>query len=421
MNEVFLSYLWKFQLFTQPLFTSDGEEISVKNPGQKNQDAGPDFSFAIIKIGETIWAGQIEIHVKSSDWFKHNHQSNPKYKSVVLHVVYEDDLKKKRLNIPTLELKNRFDKKLFLNYQGFMSNMNWIPCETQITSIDRFKFFNFMSSMAIEKLEEKASKILAQIKENNYNIGQTFYEKLARNFGLKVNGEAFEMLAKSLPLKILSKHKNSLRQIEALLYGQAGLLENKFKDEYPLELQKEYGFLKKKFDLKNIPAHVWKFARLRPSNFPTIRISQFAGLIYHSSALLSLILETKKLENIKRYFTLNASEYWITHFNFDKESKASAKHFGTQATQLILINTVIPFLFVTSKIKAEDKYGERALKFLEAIDGEQNQIIRQWKKIGVNTNSAFFTQALLHLKKEYCDKKRCLDCQIGYELLKQSN
>lgn len=422
MNEIFLSYLWKFQLIKQPLYGTEGEEIIIKNQGEKNENAGPDFSNALIKVGDSLWAGNVEIHVKSSDWFKHKHQSDKKYQSVILHVVYQDDLKtneSKNINIPTLELKDSFDSGLFTKYQSFMNNLNWIPCEKQIKNINRFRFYYFMSRMAIERLETKAEKIQAKLENNQNNLEQTFYEQLARNFGFKTNGDAFEMLAKSLPVNHLAKHKSNIFQIEALLFGQAGMLNQNFKDAYPKLLQKEYEFLKKKFNLNPIPAHVWKFLRLRPSNFPTIRISQFAMLIYFSSALLSQIIESEELDQIRNYFSLSANDYWDTHFNFDKESKASKKKLGTQAINLIIINTIIPFLFVYGKLMDEDHHCQKALKFLEAIGGEQNQIIRQWRKIGVNTTSAFFTQALLHLKSVYCDQKRCLDCQIGHELLKQ--
>ena len=422
MNEAFLSYLWKFKLIKQPLYSTEGEEITIKKQGEKNDDAGPDFSNALIKIGDSLWAGNVEIHVKSSDWYKHKHQTDKKYQSVILHVVYEDDLQnndKKKLNIPTLELKNAFHPFLFLKYKSFMNNMHWIPCEKQIKNIDRFRFYYFMSRMAVERLEFKANNIHAQLENNQNNLEQTFYEQLARNFGFKTNGDAFEILAKSLPINYLAKQKSNLFQIEALLFGQAGMLNQKFKDAYPKLIQREYEFLQKKFNLKPISVHIWKFLRLRPSNFPTIRISQFAMLIYLSSALLSQIIEAENLDQVRNYFKLSANDYWETHFNFDKESTAKKKQLGTQSGNLIIINTIVPFLFVYGKLMGEDYHCQKALKFLEAVEGEQNKIIRQWKKMGINTTSAFYTQALIHLKSVYCDQKRCLDCQIGHELLKQ--
>lgn len=422
MNEAFLSYLWTFKLLKKRLYSTEGEEIVIKKQGVKNVDAGPDFSNALIKIGDSLWVGNVEIHVKSSDWYKHKHQNDEKYKSVILHVVHVDDLQdntKKKLNIPTLVLKENYDAYLFLKYESFMNNMNWIPCEKQFKSINRFRIYYFMSRMAIERLEYKSDKIQAQLKNNKNNLEQTFYEQLARNFGFKTNADAFEMLAKSLPINYLAKQKSNLFQIEALLFGQAGMLNQNFKDTYPNLLQKEYRFLQKKYNLQSIPTHVWKFLRLRPSNFPTIRIAQFGMLIYLSSALLSQIIETENLDQLHNYFDLSAYDYWDTHFKFDKKSIRSKKKLGAVSTKLIIINTIIPFLFVYGKLMGEDQYCQKALKFMEALDGEQNKIIRQWKKIGANTNSAFFTQALLHLKSNYCDQKRCLDCQIGHELLKQ--
>ncbi len=422
MNEAFLSYLWSFQLIKKALYSTEGEEIIIKKQGIKNEDAGPDFSNALIKIGNSLWAGNIEIHIKTSDWFKHKHQFDEKYQSVILHVVYEDDLQKKdqeKLNIPCLELKEIFDSSLFLKYESFMNNMNWIPCEKQIKDINRFRLYYFMSRMAIERLEYKAEKIQVQLQENKNNLEQTFYEQLARNFGFRINTDAFEMLAKSLPINYLAKQKNNLIQIEALLFGQAGMLNKNYEDSYPNLLKNEYAFLKQKYNLQAIPTQVWKFLRLRPSNFPTIRISQFANLIYLSSALLSQIIEAENLDQVRNYFNVSANEYWNTHFNFDKESKKAKKHLGTQSTNLVIINTIIPFLFVYGKLMGEDEHCQKALKYLEALNGEQNNIIRKWKKMGINTKSAFFTQALLHLKNKYCDQKKCLDCQIGHELLNQ--
>jgi len=422
MNESFLSYLWTFKLIKTPLYSTEGEEIVIKRQGFKNEDAGPDFLNAFIKIGHSMWAGNVEIHVRSSDWYKHKHHTNEKYQSVILHVVYEDDLQtdeEKKLNIPCLELKGIFDVFLFLKYESFMNNTHWIPCEKQIKNINHFRFYYFMSRMAIERLESKALKIQEQLQLNKNNLEQTFYEQLARNFGFKTNADAFEMLAKSLPINYLAKQKSNLFQIEALLFGQAGMLNKNFKDAYPKKLQKEYSFLQKKYNLQAIPSQVWKFLRLRPSNFPTIRISQFAMLIYLSSVLLSKIIEAENVDQIRNYFDVSASDYWNTHFNFEKECTATKKQLGAQSTNLIIINTIIPFSFVYGKLMGEDQYCQKALKFMESLDGEQNKIIRQWKKIGVNTKSAFFTQALIHLKSTYCEQKRCLDCQIGHELLKQ--
>lgn len=423
ITEEFLSYLWKNKLIKQPIYCTNGELIVIKKQGEKNHDAGPDFTNALIKIGKALWSGSVEIHIKSSDWFKHKHHFDKKYKSVILHAVYFDDLsteKSKSLNIPTLILKNVFDKNLLQRYTSIVNNLYWIPCEKQINSINRFRFYHFIIRLAIEQLEFKAKRIDMQLKDNHNNLEQAFYEQLARNFGFKTNGDAFEMLAKSMPVKYLALHKNNLLQIESMLFGQAGMLDQNFKDSYPKLLQKEYSFLKKKFNLTPIPSNIWKFFRLRPSNFPTIRISQFAMLVYLSSGLLSHIIETENINQLCKYFNISTNSYWDTHFNFDKKSLTSSKKYlGTQAIHLILINTVVPFLFVYGKLKDEEKYCQRALNILESIKGEHNHIIRQWKKIGINTNSAFFTQALIYLKSNYCDKKRCIECHIGHELLKQ--
>jgi len=422
MTEEFLHYIWKLKLFdSQSLITTEGEEVELIKTGVANTDAGPDFFNAQLKIGKTKWAGNVEMHINASDWEKHAHQHDAAYNNVILHVVCNADKIIKRTSgemIPTLELKNKFDKKLYKNYLDFKSSRDWIPCEKQIQSASKLVVSSMLDKLLLERLERKSISVVNSLKLNNNNWEETFYQQLVRNFGFNINAEPFELLAKSLPAIVLAKHKNSLFQIEALLFGQAGLLDEHFKDKYLLDLQNEYMYLKQKFKLTAVDAHLWKFLRLRPVNFPTIRIAQLAGLIHQSSHLFSKIIETENIETLKVLMNSDVSEYWKTHYVFDKSSTEKAKHLGEEAIHVIIINTIVPFLFVYGKQKNEEKYIERALFFLEQMQGEHNSIIKKWASLKMPVKTAYYTQALLQLKKEYCDHKKCLNCSIGNELIK---
>ena len=422
MTEEFLQYVWKLKLFnTLNLFTTSGEPLQIIHSGTHNTDSGPDFFNARLNINNVQWAGNVEIHTHSRNWKKHNHQHDKAYDNIILHVVYKDDsplYHSSGEKIPTLELKDKIATKLYEQYINFNESTDWIPCEKQMHKVFPFTIHNTIDNLIIERLERKTIAISQGLSINNNNWEETFYQHLARNFGFKTNAQPFEMLAKSLPHTILAKHKNNLLQIEAMLFGQAGLLENHFNDNYLRTLQNEYIFLKQKYQLKAIEPHLWKFLRLRPINFPTIRIAQFAGLIFRSLSLFSKIISYPNLDEIKQLFYTDVSNYWHSHYLFEKESKFQKKHIGEQAIDTIIINTIIPFLFIYEKKKNNEEYTNRALQFLEQLPGEQNSIINQWNALRVPVKNAYSTQALLQLKSEYCDKKRCLQCSIGNELLK---
>jgi hypothetical protein len=421
MTEEFLHYLWKYKRYnSNNLATRSGEAVQVVKPGDHNTDAGPDFFNSKLKIGKTLWAGNVEIHLRSSDWKRHNHQSDKAYDNVILHVVYQDDEKLYRKNgeeLPTLQLKDKFDEQTFKKYLQFKASKSWVPCAAQLKSVERFTINTWLDRMLVDRLERKSGAVLLSLEMNKNNWEETFYQQAARSFGFKVNSEPFELLAKSLPNSILAKHKHSLFQVEALLFGQAGLLDKQFADTYPQYLQNEYEFLRKKYKLKPLDPHLWKFMRLRPSNFPTIRIAQFATLIHKSVHLLSKVIETNKSEELKKLFTVEASEYWDTHYTFDKKSAKQTKLIGVDGVNNIIINTLVPLLFVYGKSKAEEKYVDRALNLLEVIKPESNSIIDKWKQYGVKAGSAYQTQALIQLKNEYCSNKRCLECAVGAKLL----
>lgn len=419
MKENFLQYIWKYQLLENKYLTTDkGDKIEVIRPGEINRDAGPDFFNSRIKINETTWAGNIEVHINSSDWYRHGHNKNNAYDNVVLQVVKNNDKKVFRSNgeeIPTLELN--IDNKYINSYDLLLKNEFWIPCQDQIKKIDKFIVGFWLEHLMIERLENKSNTILEILKHNKNNWEETFYQFIAKNFGFRLNSLSFEMLAKSLPLSALAKHKNNLLQLEAMLFGQAGFLNEKIEDGYYIELCKEYQFLKNKFSLKPLDKHVWKFLRLRPVNFPTIRIAQFASFIHNSSALFSKIIEAESLKEIEQLFIIQASEYWDNHYNFGKESAKRKKKFGKTAFNTIMINTIIPFLFVYGKSKDNQLFMDKAIRLMEELPVEKNHIINKWKEIGIEAIDARQSQALLQLKNVYCNSKKCLECQIGNQII----
>lgn len=419
MKEEFLHYIWKYKLYTsRNLKTTNGQSIEILNPGIHNFDSGPDFFNAKIKIDDTIWCGNVEVHINSSDWFSHNHNTNKAYDNVILQVVYHHDKEVFRTDgqlIPTMELK--FDKRLLNNYENLIQSKLWIPCEKDISKIDPFIINQWIDKLAIERLEEKSNRINELLNQQNGNWENAFYIQLAQNFGFKLNSAPFELLAKSLPLIYLGKHKNNQLQLEAMLFGQAGFLNDAVGDDYYKSLQQEYQFLKSKFNLKPIEKHLWKFLRSRPGNFPTIRIAQFAMLVYKSTALFSKIIESAKIDEVKELLQVEPSDYWATHYQFNKESVKKTKSLGETSVDVLIINTIIPFLFVYGKQTGNETIKQRALDFLEKIKSEKNSIVDTWRNIGIRSDNALSSQALIHLKNNYCNTKNCLNCQFGSQII----
>lgn len=422
MTEELLHYLWKFRLFDQQaLQTTQGESVEILKAGEYNHHAGPDFFNSKIKIAATLWAGNVEVHIHASDWKKHAHQGDRSYDNIILHVVYHADQQIYRASgeaIPTLELRNRIATSYYTNYLRFKLSNDWIPCEKQLARVPAIVWNASLDRLLVERLEEKSNGIQQVLALNKMNWEETFYQVLARNFGFKTNALPFELLAKSIPLLILGRHKNNLMQVEALLFGQAGFLDEHLEDRYPQQLQNEYVFLKQKFRLQPIDNHLWKFLRLRPVNFPTIRIAQFAALVHESAHLFSKMLDAEKLDDVKMLLKMEVSAYWESHYRFDRKSAERKKRLGNEAVQNLIINTIIPFLFVYGKVKACEIYMERALQFLEELEGESNSVITYWRSLNVPVEKAYATQALLQLKNNYCDGKKCLHCSIGNYLLK---
>ncbi len=425
MQEEFIAYIWENRLFNMSnLTTTEGESLEIINTGKRNSNSGPDFFNAQIKIGYTLWAGNIEIHQKASDWEKHNHTKDKAYDNVILHVVEKSDKKVFRNNgsvIPTLELS--WSEEYNNNYNRLINSKNYIACQNEFHRIDPLFIKIGFHSLMIERLEEKTNEIIFKLKENNNNWNETFYQLLAQIFGFKINSIPFLLLAKAVPYKILSRHKNNLFQIESLLFGASGLLNEELTgDKYFLDLRNEFGFLYKKYKLKSVEAHLWKFMRLRPVNFPTIRISQLAGLIHNSQGLLSKITETEKLDKLRALFKVKATDYWDSHYRFNiSSSEKKVKELGDLSVNSIIINVVIPFLFVYGETQNLSHLKDRSLTLLENIPPENNSIIRKWASLGVIPRSAFDTQALIQLKSRYCENRRCLYCPIGNKILKSTS
>lgn len=423
-TEDFLHYVWKFRLFDRiDLQTEDGKTLEIFSTGTHNTDAGPDFHNARIKIDDTLWAGNVEVHLSASDWQKHGHTNDDAYNNVILHVVYNNDLPlvlTSGRKVPTLQLRDRIPAELYNRYhQMVFGNQTIIPCEASIGTVDGLIMHNWLTRVLVERLEKKSALVTSALAINRGDWEETFYQFLAANFGFKTNALPFELLAKSLPQLTLSKHKNNQMQIEALIFGQAGFLDGDLKDDYPNKLKKEYDFLRKKYSLKPIENHLWKFMRLRPQNFPTVRLAQFAALIVNSNHLFSKILEVKDIDALRSLFaSIKTNAYWDDHFRFDVPSKPSPKIMGASSVDILLINTLALFLFSFGKHHQQQHYISRSLKLLENLPAEKNNITEDFVNLGLKITNAFESQALLELKNNYCNYKKCLHCGVGNKILK---
>lgn len=418
MTERLLQYIWQFQYFNKTgLVTIEGEPVQIISPGQFNTHQGPDFLEAKIRINKTIWAGAVELHINATDWKKHRHQQDKNYRNVILHVVWNDD--GENSTMPVLELKSRVPKILLRRYAELMDAASFIACEKMIHTVKAITLDNWKERMLAERLMRKTRSIEEFLSQNNFHWEETFWWLLARNFGMKVNADAFEAIARSLSLKLLAGHRNQLMQLEALLFGQAGLLNEDFLEEYPCLLKKEYLFRQKKNGLQPVPISLL-FLRMRPGNFPTVRLAQLAMLLHRSSHLFSKIKEAATLEEVRQQFDITASTYWNSHYCFDELSPLKEKKMGAGMIDNIIINTAVPVLFAYGHYHSEQQYKDKALQWLDETGAENNSIITGFGQAGIKSSHAFDSQSLLELKHEYCDKKRCLDCGIGNAILKPS-
>lgn len=421
MDESLLHFQWRHQHYTlNGLNTTKGDTVEVIDPGLYNTDSGPDFSNAKVRIGDTLWVGNVEMHIKSSDWFTHNHQTDNAYNNVILHVVVEHDRTAVTSNgteVQTLVIP--YPNELVQSYENLIKSTEWIPCASKIGIVDSLLINSTIDRMQVERLEDKSKRVAELVSQCNGSWEEAFYRDLCRSFGLKSNALPFQLLAQSLPQKVLAKHKNSTFQLEALLFGQSGLLDKAKTDSYAISLKQEYTYLKNKFSLTPIEPSLWKFMRLRPASFPTIRIALLAMLAHKSSGLFSQLMEVKNIDDVIKFFAVEASDYWTNHYIFGEESISKKKRLGEETIRLITINTIIPFMYSYGRSRAKADLEANALAILQQMPPENNTIVRNFGALGIKALSAFDTQALVHLKTFYCETRKCIYCPIGVSILRK--
>ncbi len=424
MNEALLHTIWKYKLLAKQEFTGTrGEAIHVIAVGEHNHDSGPDFFNAKIGINGILLAGNVEIHIRTSDWLRHDHQHDKAYNNLVLHVVYEHDVElqqNKEFNVSVLELKSLVNESLIAAYHELEFSPHIIPCGRSIASVPDIRWTLWLDRLAVERLERKASYIAHVFDYSGSNLEETLYILLCRNFGFKINDEAFELLAKSLPHTILKRYADNLLRLEALLFGMAGLLDELFEDKYPKLLQNEFELLRHKHQLIPLPKEIWKFSKTRPANFPTIRLSQLAHVFFKSQSLYHLLEEYPKVEELHAFFQVETDAYWETHFKFDVVSHKAAKPLGKIAFHSIVINTVGPFLFFSFTRSGTQRLKDYAMDLLTELDAEVNKKTNLFTGLGRKATNALESQAQTELYDAFCSKKACLRCSVAEFLLKAS-
>lgn len=419
--EKLLHYVWQHRLYAANNFkTSDGKPLEIITPGIYNTDAGPDFLNAKIKLDGKIWAGNIEIHTRTSDWYRHRHETDKAYNSVILHVVEHLDKPEilNQLGLPIPQWVMHIPKATYENHFLLANSSSAVPCLPRLCEIPTVYWSDWKCALTSERLERKSQAILQLLHSYLDDWNEVFYITLARNFGFGLNSEAFERLAKSLPLRYILKHSDSQHQLEALFLGQAGLLEeNQSDDEYYASLRYEYFFLCKKYDLQPLESFIFKRLRVRPVNFPHIKLVQLAGFIGREQSLFSRLLEKETLADFQSLFFADVPDYWKTHYQFGTPSPSNKKELGIPTINILLINTVIPILFAYGKQKRRDEVMQKAIDLLESIPSEKNQYVRIFTGAGVASDHAADSQALLQLRREYCELRKCLSCRIGHRLM----
>jgi hypothetical protein len=417
ITERLLQFIWQFQYFNkQHLQTINGESLEVIATGQFNHNQGPDFLNARVRIGETILAGNIELHLTEVDWTRHSHDSDPNYRNIILHVLWEHP-GKAGLSLPTVSLKERVSKILLQRYGDLMRSKKFVPCANSQHHVSALTWLKWKERLLAGRLIRKTGLVLQYLQQSNQHWEEVFWWMLARNFGIPINWEAFEAVARSIPLTVLARHRNHVHQLEALLLGQAGLLNADFQEHYVRLLATDYNFYKAKYHLRPIHQQV-HFLRMRPGNFPTIRIAQLAMLLHSSTALFSHIKEVETVRDLYALLHVTASDHWNTHYLLDEPAAFKAKTLGVQMIENIIINTIVPMLFAYGHTRNEQHCKDKSLDWLGQLAPEKNVITNQWSALGILNQHAWDSQALIELKKEYCDAKRCLECSVGSSLLR---
>jgi hypothetical protein len=421
--EYLLHFIWKFRLFQKDgLATTEGIPVEVMSPGMYHKNSGPDFHHARVKIGETLWVGNVEIHLRSSDWYRHGHQHDAAYGTVILHVTFIHDRGVPDTNglaIPVLELNKFIPEQLLERWQILNTSMFPISC-AEIGRVDVLTMHNWLDRLVVERMEQRSSQILEILKQCKSDWQEAFHIFLFRAMGAHVNAIPFELLARLVPFNLLQNHRQSIFQSEALLFGVSGLLPDQPEDDYPLSLSEEFRYLTRKYTLHPLEVHLWKFLRMRPSNFPTLRIAQLAGI--HSCSLITLeqFVAIKTVKEMVNLFVSEPSSYWSTHYSFSLESPNSSKRLGKETIYNLLINAVIPFLFEYASNRSNSVLRESCLEWMYELKSEKNSLIKEWNSMGIQPHSAAGSQALIHLKRNYCDHKKCLDCAVGHRLLRDT-
>ncbi len=431
--EQLLHYVWKHRLLPLgTLTTTSGQTVEVIDPGLYNSNAGPDFFNAKIRIDGTVWVGNVEMHVRSADWFQHGHQHDARYNNVILHVAetVDTDVVTQSGNHPP-QLQVAIPQYITDRYAELSAIDKYPPCYRLIPHLDNLTVHSWMSALQTERLEQKTQAIGKRLSLCGGSWETACFVTLARNYGFGVNGDAFESWAYNIPLHNVDHHRDDIFQVEAIFMGQAGLLDAEsiperhraaaIHDDYYQRLKGEYSYLAHKFGLKPMDYHLWKFLRLRPQNFPHIRLAQLAQLYCSRKAGLSGLLECTTVKQLAQTLQTEVTPYWKTHYTFAAETRSNGKHLSAHSINLIIVNTVVPLLFAYGRYKSNEVLCDRAFNLLEQLKAEDNHIIRMWRECGLKVDNAGDSQALIQLKNNYCDRHDCLRCRFGYEYLKKSN
>ncbi len=435
--EKLLQYCWKHRILPEgELRTADGESIEIVDTGLLNTDAGPDFFNARIRIGDRLLAGNVEIHVRRRDWYAHGHDRDAAYDNVILHVVDAqsngladaDSVIRTREGRILPEVKISVPEEIRANYRELLSEDSYPPCYKIIPNVTPLSMHSWMAALQTERLKQKTEAIAERVSMLKGDWEHAYFITLARSYGFGSNSDALEQWARNMPMTSVAHHRDNLFQIESIFFGQAGMLNiasvrerlqlETAADEYFQRLQSEYEYLKHKFQMTDKYAPQWKYMRMRPQNFPTIRIAQLARLYYERRTSLSQLIECDTIDKLRKMFHCGVSDYWQTHYTFGHESQPSAKQLSAASINLLMINCAIPMIFAYGRQTGSEALCNRALDLLESLPPENNTITRMWKQVGLESRSAGDTQALIQLKKQYCDRKDCLQCRIGYEYMK---